>query len=123
MNKRIKKTLVIGGSLKPERFSNRAINMLTDYKQPTVSIGLREGDVAGVSIQTGKPEFNEIHTVTMYLGPQNQASFYDYILELNPRRIIFNPGTENYEFEKRAKEQGIEVVQNCTLIMLGNGSY
>ena len=123
MENGLKKTLVIGGSLKPERFSNRAINMLTEYKHPVVSVGLREGKVADVSIQTGKPRFNDIHTVTMYVGPQNQTGFYDYILGLNPKRIIFNPGTENYEFETKAKEKGIEVVQHCTLIMLGEESY
>jgi len=118
-----KKTLVVGGSLKPQRFSYKAIYMLTDYGHPVVSIGIREGDVAGVKIKTGKPNFENIHTVTLYLGPQNQPEFYDYLLGLNPKRIIFNPGTENKEFEKKAEEKGIEVVNYCTLIMLGNGSY
>lgn len=123
MSKTKKKTLVAGGSLKPERYSNRAINMLTDYGHPVVSIGLREGEVSGVQIQTGKPEFENIHTVTMYLGAQNQNGLYDYILGLNPKRIIFNPGAENSELERKAKEQGIEVVRHCTLIMLGDGSF
>lgn len=123
MNKSLKKTLVVGGSLKPHRFSHRAINMLTDYGQPVVSVGLREGEVAGVTIKTGKPIFENIHTITLYLGPQNQTEFYDYLLGLNPKRIIFNPGTENSEFEKKAKEKGIEVVNYCTLIMLGDGFY
>jgi predicted CoA-binding protein len=118
-----KKTLVVGGSLKPQRFSHKAINMLTDYGHPVVSVGLREGDVAGVKIKTGKPNFENIHTITLYLGPQNQPEFYDYLLGLHPKRIIFNPGTENKEFEKKAEEKGIEVVNYCTLIMLGNGSY
>lgn len=123
MKKVLKKTLVIGGSLKPYRYSNRAINMLTDYGHPVVSVGLKEGDVAGVRIKTGKPTFSEIDTITMYLGPQNQGELYDYLLGLNPKRIIFNPGTENFEFEKKAEEKGIEVVNHCTLIMLGEGSY
>jgi hypothetical protein len=123
MNKSLKKTLVVGGSLKPHRFSNRAINMLTDYGHPVVSIGLREGEVAGVKIQTGKPAFSDIDTITMYLGPQNQPEFYDYLIGLNPKRIVFNPGSENPEFEKKAKDKGIEVVNYCTLIMLGDGTY
>lgn len=123
MNKALKKTLVVGGSLKPQRFSNRAINMLTDYGHPVVSVGLREGEVAGVQIQTGKPAFNDIDTITMYIGPQNQEEFYGYLIGLKPKRIIFNPGSENPEFEKKAKEAGIEVVNFCTLIMLGDGSY
>lgn len=123
MSKTAKKTLVIGGSLKPVRFSYRAINMLTDYGHPVVSVGLREGEVAGVNINTGKPHFDDIDTVTMYVGPQNQPGFYDYITGLNPKRIIFNPGTENQEFEKIAREHNIEVVIHCTLVMLGEGSY
>jgi len=123
MSRAKKKTLVIGGSLKPERYANRAINMLTDYGHPVVSVGLREGQVAGVNIQTGRPEFNEVDTVTMYVGPANQPGFYDYILGLNPKRIIFNPGTENDTFQKLAIENNIKTINHCTLVMLGEGSF
>ena len=123
MSRAKKKTLVIGGSLKPERYANRAINMLTDYGHPVVSVGLREGQVAGVDIQTGRPEFNDVDTVTMYVGPANQPDFYDYILGLHPKRIIFNPGTENKAFQKLAIENNIKTINHCTLVMLGEGSF
>lgn len=118
-----KKTLVIGGSVKPERFSNKAIRKLLRYGHPVVSIGLRKAEVEGVEIQTGFPELTGIRTVTMYVGPQNQPQYYDYILKLKPQRIIFNPGTENSEFADMAHQQGIETVNHCTLIMLGEGLF
>lgn len=123
MSNVLKKTLVVGGSLKLHRFSNKAIRLLRSYGHPVVSVGLREGEVDGVRIEKGKPDFKNVHTVTLYLGPQNQPEFYDYLIGLKPERIIFNPGTENHEFEKKAKEKGIEVVKFCTLIMLNDGSF
>lgn len=124
MTSRIKKkTLVLGGSLKPARFSHRAIHMLVDYGYPVVSVGLREGQVAGVNIQKGFPVFKDIDTVTLYVGPKNQPVFYDYILRLNPKRIIFNPGTENKELESIATEKNIKTINYCTLIMLSEGSF
>jgi len=118
-----KKTLVIGASLKPERYSNRAIKKLLNYNHSVVAIGLREGDVDGVKIQKNRPLFDDIHTVTIYLNPQRQEEFYDYVISLKPKRIIFNPGTENLYFENMAKENGIEVVENCTLVMLDTGLF
>ncbi len=94
----MKKTLVIGASLKPTRYSNIAINRLTLYKHPVVALGLRKGEVAGIPIETEKIPFKGIDTVTLYLNPQRQAEYYDYIISLNPKRVIFNPGTENPEF-------------------------
>ncbi len=119
----MKKTLVIGGSPKPDRFSNKAILKLLSYGHPVVSIGLRDAKVASVVILTGKPQIDGIHTVTMYIGPQRQVEYYDYILSLKPARIIFNPGTENPDFALLAKENGIEVVENCTLVMLDYGLF
>ena len=113
-----KKTLVIGGSIKPERYANKAIRKLRRYNYPVVTVGLKTGEVNDVTIETGFPDFNDIHTVTMYLGAQKQAEYYNYILSLEPSRIIFNPGTENPEFAVKAKNNGIEVVENCTLVML-----
>lgn len=118
-----KTTLVLGASLNESRFSNICIHTLTDDNIPTVAIGLKEGDVSGVHIQTGHPQFDSVHTVTLYLGPQNQKSYYDYIISLNPKRIIFNPGTWNPELVKLAKENNIEVVNNCTLMMISGGYY
>jgi len=123
MNTDKKKTLVVGGSVKPERYSNKAIHKLKAYGHEVVSIGLREGNVNGVEIQQGLPQFKDIHTVTMYIGPQNQSSYYNYLLNLNPTRIIFNPGTENEEFEKLASDNGIETVSHCTLIMLDHDLF
>ena len=118
-----KRTLVVGASEKPYRYSNKAIRLLRRYDHPVVAIGLREGKVEDVEIKKGFPDFEEIHTVTLYVGPPRQPQFYDYILGLRPERIIFNPGTENDEFEEMAAEKGIEVVENCTLVMLSSGLF
>jgi len=118
-----KKTLVIGGSTKPERFSNKAIRKLLEYGFPVVSIGLREGDVEGVKIETGRPEYDGIHTITLYIGKAKQPGYYGYLIGLKPKRIIFNPGTENDEFRGLAENKGIETIEFCTLIMLGDGSF
>ncbi len=118
-----KKTLVLGGSVNPSRYSNKAIRKLVDYGHDVVSIGLREGDVSGVKIQTGMPGFKDINTVTVYLSRDNQKRYYDYIAGLKPERIIFNPGTENEELIGIAQQHGIEVVTRCTLIMLDAGVY
>lgn len=113
-----KKTLVVGGSSNPTRYSNMAIHRLVENNHDVVSIGRKEAVVNDVKILTGKPEFNDVHTITMYIGPNNQDEFIDYLIELKPKRIIFNPGTENFEFEKIAESKGIEVINNCTLVML-----
>jgi len=118
-----KKTLVIGGSIKPERYANKAIKKLHRYGHSVVSIGLKSGEVEDVKIEIGFPDFEEIHTVTLYIGPNNQPQYYDYVMGLSPKRIIFNPGTENPEFEELAKKNGIETIEHCTLIMLGEGSF
>ena len=118
-----KKTLVIGGSTNPERFSYKAIKKLVKYDFPVVSVGLRAGEVEGVTIETGKPDFKDIHTITLYVGKAHQPEYYEYFMHLKPQRIIFNPGTENAELRELAKNNGIETVEFCTLIMLGEGSY
>jgi len=118
-----KKTLVLGASTNPSRYSYLAINRLSAYKHPIVAIGLKEGKVGNVSIVKGKPELNDVDTVTLYLNPTNQKPYYDYILSLKPKRIIFNPGTENYELEQMARESGIKPLEACTLVMLGTGQY
>ena len=117
------KTLVLGGSLNPARYSYRAIHMLRNYNFETVSIGLKSGMVSDVMISTGRNAFENIHTITFYLNPQRQEAFYEYVLSLAPKRIIFNPGTENLAFEKLATASGIECLQACTLVMLSTGQY
>ena len=119
----VKKTLVIGGSTNPERYSHKAIKRLRGFSFPVASIGLRNGRVADVTIETGFPDLKDIHTVTLYVGPGNQSQYFDYVLGLSPKRIIFNPGTENAEFERLARKKGIETLEHCTLVMLGEGSF
>lgn len=118
-----KKTLVIGASLKPSRYSNIAINRLIKYKQPVEAIGLRKGEVAGVAITTEKEPFENIDTVTLYLSPKRQDEYYEYIISLSPKRVIFNPGTENPEFYKMLQQENIEVEVACTLVLLGTNQY
>ena len=118
-----KKTLVLGASLNPARYSNMAIKRLVSYKQPTLAIGLRKGEVDGVEIVTEKLAFQDIDTVTLYLSPPKQEEYYDYILSLAPNRVIFNPGTENPEFFDLLERNGIEVEVACTLIMLASNQY
>lgn len=118
------KTLVLGASTNPERYSNICINDLVLYNYPVVAVGLREGEVAGIPIQKGFPEVSDVHTVTMYIGPQNQSSYIGYILDvIKPKRIIFNPGTWNPEFAGMAEDRGIRVESRCTLLMLSGGYY
>jgi len=118
-----KKTLVIGASENPERFSYKAIRLLKKYEHQIEAIGAKEGELEGIQIHKTKQLFTNIHTVTLYIGPRNQTEYYDYILSLKPKRIIFNPGTENPEFAKRAKDSDIEVVEDCTLVMLNTGIF
>lgn len=121
----MKKTVVIGASNNPGRFAYRATQMLQEYGHEVVPIGIKKGEVAGKSILNLKdnPEIADVDTVTLYVGPQNQEAWYDFILNLKPKRIIFNPGTENMDFESRANKQGIETVEGCTLVMLGSKQY
>jgi len=118
-----KKTLVIGASLKTERYSNKAINSLTNKNIEVVAIGLRKGTVAGVSIDKENINYNNIHTVTLYLKPERQEEYYKYIIGLQPKRVIFNPGTENFDFIKLLKENGIESEIACTLVLLSTNQY
>lgn len=113
-----KKTLVIGASPKPERYSNIAIRMLREYDHEVVGIAKRVGQVDGVTIQTEFPKETNIHTITMYLGAKHQPEYYTDILNLEPQRVIFNPGAENGEFKAKLDSAGIETVENCTLVML-----
>jgi predicted CoA-binding protein len=117
------KTLVIGASENPVRYSNLAIERLRQHNHEVVALGLKDGEAHGVKIQKKKEQFKEIDTITLYLNPSRQKELYDYILSLKPRRIIFNPGTENPELENLAEEKGIETVEACTLVMLSIGNY
>lgn len=116
-------TLVLGASPKEDRYSNKAVRRLLAAGHPVIAVGHRADSIGDEPIRTDIPEGTYIHTVTLYLNPRNQEQWADRILALNPRRIIFNPGTENAELEKRAADQGIEVVEGCTLVMLGTGQF
>lgn len=119
------KTVIIGASPNPARYAYLAAEMLTEYNHEFVPIGIKKGELFGkqiLDIRT-KPRVDDVDTVTMYIGPQHQPEWYDYIVSLKPRRIIFNPGTENYEFEKLARENAIEPIEACTLVMLRTGQY
>jgi uncharacterized protein len=118
-----KNTAVIGASPNPDRYAYRATISLRRYGHKVFPVGIKEGEINGERILTGFPKLDDIDTVTLYVGPRNQPAWIDYIFSLNPKRIIFNPGTENPEFERTAAEKGIECVDGCTLVMLSVGEY
>lgn len=116
-------TLVLGASLNPNRYSNIAIKRLRDKNLPVAAVGLRKGKVLDVVILDEKKPLENIDTVTLYLNPERQEAFYDYIISLQPRRVIFNPGTENDELVSLLKENGIESEIACTLVLLSMNQY
>lgn len=119
-----KTTLVLGASPKPDRFAYKAVRSLQRRHIPVIAIGRKDYDLDGIKIRKGKPDdLGPVHTVTLYLNPKNQEEYYDFILSLEPARIIFNPGTWNPDFAERASGQGIQVVNDCMLIMLNNGKF
>lgn len=118
-----KKTLVLGASDNPERASYVAINRLKNNQHPVIAIGKKAGKVAGITIHAEKVQASGIDTVTLYLNPSLQKDYYDYIISLHPKRIIFNPGTENDELEQLALKNNIEPMDACTLVMLSKGQY
>jgi len=118
-----KKTLVLGATPNESRYANLAANRLVRSGHPIVNVGLRTGEVAGIPIERPGAIHNDIDTITLYVGPHNQTGLYDYILKTHPRRIIFNPGTENSELRRMAEEKGIETEYACTLVLLSIGQY
>lgn len=118
-----KKTLILGASENPDRYSYRALNSLVRQGHPVVAVGLREGRVAGVDILCAPAPFTDIDTVTLYLNPKNQEPYYDYLLSLHPKRVVFNPGTENPALMSILRENGIIPEVACTLVLLATGQY
>ena len=118
-----KKTLVIGASDNPARYSYLAIKRLVSRNHPVLALGKRQGVVDGVIIEQEKKDWKDIDTVTLYLNPANQKQYYDYLISLKPRRIIFNPGSENEELDELAKKSGIKTQEACTLVLLSTGQY
>ncbi len=119
----MKTTLILGATPNVSRYAYLAAERLTSHGHEIIPVGIKEGRVQGKKILHGKPDVPEIDTVTLYVGPQHQAEYYDWLLRVAPKRIIFNPGTENAELMNLARENDIEVVRGCTLVMLAGGSF
>ena len=117
------KTLVLGASPDNSRYSYKCVKSLLRHDHEVVAVGTKKGRIQDIKIQPGKPEIPDIHTVSIYLNAKNQPEYYEYILGLNPKRIIFNPGAYNKEFIDLAKEKGIKTVVDCTLVMLSAGTF
>jgi predicted CoA-binding protein len=117
------KTLVIGASTNKERYSYKAIHSLVDKSHQVVAIGAKKGMAFDIPIETEKADFHAIDTVTLYLNPKAQQDYYDYILSLKPRRVIFNPGTENPELYKILEANNIKYEVACTLVLLATNQY
>jgi len=118
-----KKTLVFGASLKPNRYSNVVIQKLVNQGYEVVAYGLKIGEVAGVHIDTQLKPYKNIDTVTLYVNPKRQVAYYDYIISLKPKRVIFNPGTENPEFYSVLKANHIFYEEACSLVLLSTNQY
>lgn len=116
-------TLVLGASPNPERYSFLATNLLHEKGYTVYPFGIKNGQIGNMRIVNEWPKSGTIDTVTLYVGPSGQAAYYDAIIDLAPRRIIFNPGTENPDLQAIAKASGIETIEACTLVMLTTGQY
>ena len=119
----MKKTLIIGATTNSARYAYTAAHRLVQQGHEIVQIGLRAGTVAGVAIDTEKKDYQNVDTVTLYVGPRHQPDYYDYVVSLKPDRVIFNPGTENPEFERILASHNIQPIGACTLVMLAVGQY
>lgn len=118
-----KKTLVLGASGNPSRYSYLALHRLRNHGHTVVAIGKKTGMVGDVPIETEKKEWEDVHTVTLYLNPTHQKQYYDYIVSLKPKRLIFNPGAENDELSAIARKNGILPIEACTLVLLSTNQY
>lgn len=119
----MKKTILLGASENPARYSYLAVQKLASLHHPVIAIGRKQGKIGNIPIITDKPAMSDADTVTIYLNQLHQKEYYNYILSLHPKRIIFNPGAENNELFDLAKTNGIEPVEACTLVMLSTGQY
>lgn len=119
----MKKTLILGASDNPTRYSYLVANKLVRKGYPIINIGRRDGKAAGVQIEELGDVYDDIDTITLYVGTKNQEPYYDYILKTKPNRVIFNPGTENEELKLKLEQAGIESVEACTLVLLNTEQY
>jgi len=117
------KTLVFGASTKPDRYAFKAITRLRQSGYPVIAIAKRPGKVADVDFMIGEPELDGVHTITLYVSPKYISPHIDYLISLKPKRIIFNPGTENPNFAQKVQTAGILTIDACTLVMLSIGVY
>lgn len=115
--------MVLGASANPSRYSHLAINRLREHKHPVVAIGRTTTVVSDIPVQSETSPIPDLDTVTLYLNPANQKNYYDFIVDQHPKRVIFNPGAENPEFEKILREKGVQTLEACTLVLLGTGQY
>ncbi len=118
-----KKTLIIGATPNADRYAYKAAHKLVAYGHPIINVGVKKGEVANQPIEKPSQIHSDINTITLYLNPTNQRELYQYILDTNPKRIIFNPGTENQELVKKAEAKGIETLEACTLVLLSINQY
>lgn len=118
-----KKTIVLGASPNPARYSFKAVKSLLRNGHDAIPVGFRPGVIYDKFIQRGMPEIEDVHTIAMYIGEKRQEEFKDYIYSLKPKRVIFNPGTVNKEFMNELEEHGVEVVEGCTLVMLDSDEF
>ncbi|WP_443937876.1 CoA-binding protein [Pedobacter sp. MW01-1-1] len=119
----MKKTLIIGATPKPESYAYKAAHMLSRFQHPIVNVGVKKGPIAGVEIELPEKIHSDIHTITLYIRPALQAQYQQYILQTKPKRVIFNPGTENPELEELLEQHNIEALEACTLVLLTTGQY
>ncbi|MFO8234760.1 MAG: CoA-binding protein [Bacteroidales bacterium] len=117
------KVMVLGATPNRKRFANTCVKSLIRYGYPVIPLGIKEGSIAGHEIIIKKIPVKGLHTITIYLNPENQKEYYDYIIKQEPKRIILNPGAENPELKAIAEEKGIDVIEDCTLIMLNSGKF
>ena len=118
-----KRTVVLGAVAFPSRYSFKAVHALVEKGHEVIPFGIRDGSIAEIEIIKERPKLEDVDTVTVYLNQQNQLAWYDYLLELQPKRVIFNPGAENKELVALLREKSIQTVEDCTLVMLAVGRY
>ncbi|WP_118193391.1 CoA-binding protein [Albibacterium indicum] len=119
----MKKTMIIGATPNPERYAHKAATRLVYTGHKIVNIGIKKGEAAGVPIEKPGEIYDDIHTITLYIGKKIQKEYYDYILQTKPKRLIFNPGAENEELFKLAERNGIEATNSCTLVLLASNQF
>jgi hypothetical protein len=118
------KVAILGASANPERYAYRAFKMLKEYGHSPLPVNPKISDVEGVSVFANLHDIKEpIDTLTMYVGPDISSSLRKEILQLKPKRVIFNPGSENSALEKELERAGIEVIEACTLVMLRTNQF